>query len=383
MKVFSLGRSRGSTLMITLISLAIFSLLGVVVYRIVRTQVREVVYQERLAQADYIAKAGLEDALRELYYNISWKAGFAQKPFAGGYYTVTVSTDSPPLVTSTGYSKKIAMFGRAFTTVQARAKVTYSNVSAVYAVMADSLVQVNGPAQINAYYPDVNVNPATFVFGAGLWSNGSAGTTSGAFVNGNVYYVNSVTLAPNTVAGNAIKSVKQTLPNHTCGSCKTKNNNAAITGTGCYNASTMDLTVGAGATCGMKTGTFYFNNINVNGTLNVDTSTGPVIVYFRGSINFAQGGAVNNSTRLPSLLYFYGEAAGNTHTLNSSAPLHAYLEEPTGTWNLKGPLYGHIWGSNVTVSDLGVIHADIGGTSPNAASHVGWLKNSWARGRKK
>lgn len=373
-------KSRGSTLLITLISLAVFALLGVTVYRIIRSQVKEVVYQQRLAQAEYIAQAGLEDALHELYFNLSWKAGFSQKPFAGGYYTVTVSTDSPPLVTSTGYSRKIAFFGRARSTVSARAKVTYSNVTAVYAIMANNLARVNGPAKIDAYYPDVNLKPASFVFGAGVWSNGNLSTTAGAAVNGNAYYLNTASVADGTVLGSVVKSsATQALPNHTCGSCKNKNNNSTITG-GCYNAGTMDLTVGAGMTCSMRTGTFYFNNITVNGTLNVDTSTGPVTVYFKGAMNLGQQGAVNNTTLVPSLLYFYGEAAGNTHTVAPGAPLHAYIEEPAGNWTVSGTLYGHIWGSQVTLSGAGVIHADIGGANPNAASHVGWQKHTWQKG---
>jgi Tfp pilus assembly protein PilX len=382
MKKLLSRRSRGAALLITLISLSVFALLGVTVYRIIRSQVREVVYQERLAQAEYIAQAGLEDALHELYYNLSWKAGFSQKAFAGGYYTVTVSTDTPPLVTSTGYSKRIAIFGRAHSTVSARARVTYSNVSAVYAIMASNLAQVNGPARIDAYYPDVNLKPSAFVFGAGVWSNGSAATTTGASVNGNLYYSNTASIAAGTVAGSVIKSTTtQSLPNHTCGACKNKNNNATITGSaGCYNASTMDLNVGAGMTCSMKAGTFYFNNITVNGTLNIDPSTGSVLVYFKGIMNVGPQGAVNNITLVPSLLYFYGEASGNTHNVSPGAPLHAYIEEPAGNWTIGGTLYGHVWGSQVTLSGGGVIHADISGGNPNAASHVGWQRHSWYKG---
>jgi Tfp pilus assembly protein PilX len=377
------GRSRGSVLIITLISLAIFALLGVVVYRIIRFQVREVVYQERLTQSFYIAEAGLEDAMHELYNNLSWKAGFNKKPFAGGYYTVTVSTDVPPLVTSTGYSVNIAMFGRAHTTVSAVSQVTYSTATATYAIMAQSLAQVNGPASIDAYYPNVNPDPQVFSFGAGIWSNSNVTTTAGAAVNGNVYYNNTANIAAGTVYGSVVKSGTQNLANHTCGVCKNKNNNNTITGpSSCYNAGTMNLTVNSGATCSMKAGTYYFANITVNGTLNVDTSSGPVIVYFNGSMAVNPAGAINNSTKFPSLLYFYGERSASTHLIACTAPFHAYLEEPSGTWNVQGPLYGHIWGNTVTVSGAGAIHADIGGTNPNAASHVGWKNPTWTRGPK-
>jgi Tfp pilus assembly protein PilX len=48
-----------------------------------------------------IAEAGLEDALSHLRSDADWNAGFADKPFAGGTYSVTVE---PSSVTSVGIS---------------------------------------------------------------------------------------------------------------------------------------------------------------------------------------------------------------------------------------------------------------------------------------
>ena len=121
MKYLLLRNSRGSALVLNLIALAVFSLLSVLVYRTVRFQVREAVYQERLAQAHYISESGLEDALHSLYQDANWRTGFSQKAFAGGYYTVTLSTGTPPVITATGYSADIALFGRAVKTVSATA----------------------------------------------------------------------------------------------------------------------------------------------------------------------------------------------------------------------------------------------------------------------
>jgi len=340
------SRSRGSTLIVSLISVAVLALLGVTVYRAIRFQVKEVVYQQRLTQSFHIAQAGLEDAMLELRKNQAWRAGFSKKPLAGGYYTVSVSTGLPPLVTSTGYSRQIALFGRAFTTVSAVAEVTYGDVTASYAIMANNLAQVNGPAAIDAYYVNLNPEPSVFSFGAGIWSNGTVATTAGAVVNGSVYYVNTANLAPNTVLGNVIKSsTTQKLSNNTCGACKNRNDNAAgISPASCYNAATMALTVGAGAACSMAPGTYYFSNITINGTLNVNTSTGSVTVYFNGALNAAAAGTLNNSSKIPSRLLFYGEQSGNTHTMASASPFHAYLEEPAGTWHIHGtrlPRRGH------------------------------------------
>lgn len=44
------------------------------------------------AQALAIAEAGLNDALAQIRINASWQAGYTGKAFAGGTYTVTVSS---------------------------------------------------------------------------------------------------------------------------------------------------------------------------------------------------------------------------------------------------------------------------------------------------
>ncbi len=61
------------------------------------------------AEALAIAEAGLNDALAQLRQDPSWRAGFTDKPFAAGSYTVVV--DGPTLtsmaVTSRGFVAKM------------------------------------------------------------------------------------------------------------------------------------------------------------------------------------------------------------------------------------------------------------------------------------
>ncbi|MFA6584763.1 MAG: hypothetical protein WCS77_10740, partial [Elusimicrobiaceae bacterium] len=241
--------SKGLTLVMNLFVIAVFAILGTVVYSIAHSQIREVLYTERLAQSYYIAEAGLEDAMYEVYKNPSWRAGFNKKTFSDGYYTVTLSTESPPYITSTGYSPYIAFLGRVSSTVGARAAIFYANTADVYAIMAQTSVKITGPAAVNAYDPDTNLNPSSFNFGAGIWSNGSVTTTGRAAVNGNVYYANTASISANTVFGTVTKSTyTQTLPNHSCGGCKSKNDNqTGISGpASCYNSGTKMLTVESG-----------------------------------------------------------------------------------------------------------------------------------------
>ncbi|MBI3552832.1 MAG: hypothetical protein HY077_09960 [Elusimicrobia bacterium] len=123
----TLGNSRGSGLVLSLIALTTLALLSGTVYRVTRSQVRESVYVLRQAQAHFIAETGMEDALWRLSKDASWREGFEKKPFGGGDYTVTLSTEDPPWINSTGYSPAIALLGPAVMTVRARAQFTWDH----------------------------------------------------------------------------------------------------------------------------------------------------------------------------------------------------------------------------------------------------------------
>lgn len=381
MKYLLLRNSRGSALVLNLIALAVFSLLSVLVYRTVRFQVREAVYQERLAQAHYIAESGLEDALHSLYQDANWRTGFSQKAFAGGYYTVTLSTGTPPVITATGYSANIALFGRAVKTVSATAAISSSTgaaTGAAYAIMADEMIEVNGPnGSVDAYDPSVSLTPASFTSTAVLWSNKDVKTTKDSSVRGNVFYFNNKSIYSGTVSGSVIKSTyTQTLPNHVCGTCSTANNNlTGITPSSCYNSGSRSLTAANGATCTMKAGVYFLHDITVNGTLNVTTTSGTATIYFDGAINTDGSCALNNLSKIPSRLLFYGEKAGGTHSFHCSAPLHAWLEEPTATFNIQSEVYGRVWGKTVKVTDS--LHADIGPSS--TPSGADWNPGTWGQ----
>ena len=68
--------SRGSTLVLNLLVMAVFAMMSVIVYKSAKAMVGEAVYYERSAQALAIAEAGVEDALHSLYSTSTWRTGF-------------------------------------------------------------------------------------------------------------------------------------------------------------------------------------------------------------------------------------------------------------------------------------------------------------------
>ena len=100
-------RHRGSAL---ILAIFIIALLAAVVMGMLQINTEEIqVMRNQIYAADAlaIAEAGLNDAFYEIRSDISWNAGFTDKTFNGGSYTVTIGGSSPSLtITSIGTSSQ-------------------------------------------------------------------------------------------------------------------------------------------------------------------------------------------------------------------------------------------------------------------------------------
>jgi Tfp pilus assembly protein PilX len=92
-------REYGSVLVMVVF---IVALMAAVVMGILQINMEEIQLMRNhvcAAQAQAIAEAGLNDAFAQLRSNSSWDAGFADKPFEGGSYTVVANGSA---LTATG-----------------------------------------------------------------------------------------------------------------------------------------------------------------------------------------------------------------------------------------------------------------------------------------
>ena len=372
--------ARGSGLVMSLIVLAVFAMLGVVIYTVTRTQAREAAVGLRTSQAQAAAEAGLEDALEQLYQSSSWNAGFSNKPFGSASYTVVVSSDSPPWIVSVGAASAVAGLGSVARSVRAQASVTASTAPQAgsgYAIMAQT--EARSESLVDAYSSAVNPSPTSFSSGADVWSNGIVVTSTGAVrIRGSATYRSAPAPSASTIEGTVFLSTyTQTLPNHTCNPCKNANSNlTGLSPQSVYNSGSKNVAIPVGTTALLQPGTYYFNNISIAGTLNVNASTGTVTVYYSGVITANSGCQFNNLSQIPSNLLLYGEKKGNTHLFQCATPLHAFLEEPTATFEMHQAFYGRIWGSAVRIRSDGALHYDTGAAA--AAARVSYLPGSWS-----
>lgn len=362
----------------SLLAMAILALLGATVYRLTRTQIVESIYHMRLAQAHELAEAGIEDALRELTENPGWRAGFTNKRFAEGSFTVRVSTHSPPRLASTGYAKPIFLFGSAAKTVRVRTAYIPLPGSEGAFCRAGSQFKVDGTA--DAYDSLAGVDPASFNFGANIWSNGGVVTKEnvGVRIRGNVVYYSGSGPKPPTVEGTIVNTTATaSLPFHDGTPYTSANDNlTGLTPQSVYNAATKKVMVPAGVTATLNPGRYYFNEVVVEGTLTVATDSGSVEVYLNGNWNAPstpRSGKTVNTSRYPARFSIYGQGNHKVY-LQSSTPLHAYVESRLAQIDLFQTLYGKVVGDMVTVADDGILHFDVqmGGVGGIAIDPKSW-----------
>jgi len=94
-------KNNGSVLLITVFVIAFLSALVMGMLQINTEEIQIVQNQMFSAEAFATAEAGLNDAFSELRADPNWSAGFTDKAFNGGSYTVDVNEST---ITSTGIS---------------------------------------------------------------------------------------------------------------------------------------------------------------------------------------------------------------------------------------------------------------------------------------
>lgn len=369
---------------LNLMIVAVFAVMAAAVTSAAKYQVKSVLYGVRQAQAQAIAEAGMDDALHSLLLDNSWRAGFSNKAFAGGKYTVTLSTDTsvPPRIVATGYSTPIPLFGPAVRTVSATA--LFQSFNCTKAIQADSGITLNGGSAVNAYDPFVSLTPSSFTAGADIWSNANilaSGACPPSVVNGNASAIGSLPAACYVAGTRTTATVPLPIPSHPCGNCATVN--SGLTGIGpqsAFNSSSKQLVVN-NETVVLEPGRYYFKKITVknNGILNFNTSTGTVTIFMDGNMTTTAPCQMNNTSKIPARLQFYDIAnAGHSVPFNCSTPLHAYIEGVWAQADVNQQIYGHFCSDRVTLEAGAGIHYDSRGGS---VSHVTWTtgpSGSWS-----
>ena len=100
-------RNNGSALLMVIFIVALLAAVVMGMLEISTEEIQIMQNQIYAAEAMAVAEAGLNDAFSEIRADNGWDAGFTNKSFADGSYTVVVGGQAPNLtITSTGTSSQ-------------------------------------------------------------------------------------------------------------------------------------------------------------------------------------------------------------------------------------------------------------------------------------
>lgn len=126
------AKNNGSVMLIAIFAIALLSAVVIGMLEMNTEELQLMRNQIYSVYAIATAEAGLNDAFAEIRSNDTWTAGFTDKPFNGGSYTVTVEDSLPNLtVTSTGTSSQGFL-------ARVEADITVGN-SSPYVIRIDNL----------------------------------------------------------------------------------------------------------------------------------------------------------------------------------------------------------------------------------------------------
>jgi hypothetical protein len=369
----------GISLVLSVVVLAVLLIISVGMANVVRSIVRESIFQTRMAESHAIAEAGIEDGLYQLRLSAAMRSTFT-KSFAGGTYTVSYSAGTPPVVMSVGTSVSLPLVGGAKTQIQATSASTGGSAPTVVCPILASVNKAFIQGTIDAYDSSLSTNPVSFSFGANVCSNSNVQIQGGAqnYINGDAYYGSTPAPDASQVRGTVyLSTFTRTVPTHDGSAFLLVNNNLlGISPLLYYNAVSRALNIPSGATVTMQPGTYYLADItiNSNGTLIANTGGGTVTIYTNGDFNLQ--GILTNTSGIPSRLLIYPQGSRNI-SLKGNTSLYGVVEGSNAAIFSTQVVYGKLSGSSLNL--INNLHYDTqtDGAS-GAVSHVSWTLGTWS-----
>ena len=314
-----LKNERGSAILIALAILTILSTVAIMAVNQSNDEIDMSFNQLHEEQAFYIADAGLKMAIKELNNDNSWRAGFADKNFGEGVFSVTVSDSSTDstlsdtiLVTSTGWRDGTN------TTVEASLVQTFKTPFS-YAMFARDGITLDRNTCTNSFNSDSGGYAATMLDSLGnIGSNGTVVSSKDIVFGGDIQVATpgGISLGVNnTVNGDTTSTADSVeldiIPSSEYDWAKSVSPApAGISGAGfSYNAATRDLVGGSGSQIILSGGTYYFNDITLGqGSQLMLVPGAEVTIYVNGNIVFNQLSTANDGGD-PSDLIVYSRGS--------------------------------------------------------------------------
>lgn len=345
------ANERGAAMMAALAILLMIGLIGAAVVQTSSTDMSIAENYQHDLRSFYAAEAGVEHTYAVLRDTLDWRDGFVDAPFAGGSYTVTLvdkatvaALDDTIIVTSTG------TYSEAVSTVEV--KLAHAQPFQ-WAAWAKEYVKLCGGTYTDSYDSDSGTYAATVRLDEGsVGSNGfmdicgtadvngdaSTAEPGGMDINGTAYVAGDTTT---TAAARIFDPVSQAAIAHARSISRAP---AGLSGTFSYNNGTRNLRLNPGNTMTMAAGTYYFNNVVINGR--IDLAPGAQVeIYVVGDVD-AQAHAEINMSGKPIDMLIYSTGSDIKFTAGSEITAVVYAPDVdirfTGTSEFYGAFIANV-----------------------------------------
>lgn len=337
-----------------LVALGILMMLGLIGAAVIQTSSTDMSIADNCKcdlKSFYIAEAGVEHAYGVLRDSADWRVGFTSEPFTNGCYTVILvdssangSLDDTIVLVSAGQCLN------AVSTVEV--KVAPAKPFQWAAFARDSMM-LCGDTYTDSYDSDSGSYAATVTSDDGdVGSNGQIEICGQADINGDASTALAGGLDINgyaDVSGDTTTSAQPHIFDPVSQSAvdlarAVSMAPAGLSGSFSYNSGTQNLKLTPGNVMTMVSGVYYFNDVTVNGTINLAPGA-QVEIYIAGNVDIQAYGSINMGGR-PIDMIIYG--VGPEIKFAAGAQITAVIYAPdvdlhlTGGCDLYGAFVGNI-----------------------------------------
>jgi len=344
-----LRNENGSAMIVSLLVLLMLGLIGMAAIQTSNTEMDIARNYQIDMKSFYIAEAGAELAFTVIRDTLTWRDGFAAQPFANGSFDVAIidsSTESALtetlLVRSTGYRSDAVSHIELKLAPRRPFK---------WAVVGDKYLKGCGGTGTDSYNSDSGSYWVTRLnTGGDVGSNGPVNICGTSDIYGSVStsLPGELDIAPGALVTGDTTSVA---PESTYPPVSQSEfdyalaNNAApagLTGDCKYNPATHTLDVQPGKTVKLSSGTYYFSDLKINGSIELAHGAS-VKIYITGNIDL-QAGSMVNTKGSPKDFQMFGQ--GGTFKFAGSSEIRAALYAPQTEFSLVGG--GNLYGAFIT-----------------------------------
>ncbi|HUU45449.1 MAG TPA: pilus assembly PilX N-terminal domain-containing protein [Acidobacteriota bacterium] len=346
-----IANERGAAMLIALGILMMIALIGAAVVKTSSTDMGIAENYQHDLRSFYVAEAGVEHTYGVVRDSTDWRDGFTDASFAGGSYSVTL-TDS---TTDVALEDTIVLISTG----------TFSNaVSAVevklaplkpfqWAAFAKDYMMLCGDTYTDSYDSDSGSYAATASPDDGdVGSNGQLDICGSADINGDA-----ATSEPGgleitgfaDVSGDTTSDapvyifdpIPQSAVDYAVANSMAP---AGLSGTFTYNSSSKNLRLTPGQTMTMASGIYYFEDVTVNGTINLAPGA-QVEIYIGGDVDIQAFASINMGGAAADMI-IYG--VGPLIKFAAGAELTAVIYAPdvdihlTGGCDIYGAFVGNV-----------------------------------------